>query len=668
MTWEGLHNYLFKGLTNDIQKVRALFMWAGTRKLLYPYGIHYRLEAPDSSPHVLLKELTGNFSFLALAKFFAHLCRSANLPCVVLHGKFKSRTSFGDDIWNAVHVEGSWSLVQTSDAYVRCIGSDGWTLIEDSGNPERTRSLFVGVVLKQFSPDEDSFLMDPELSIHNNFPLKDNAWQLIPEPWSLEAFMTTPKFYEAYLHSSWHLADKHKLFEEAAGGRCRITFDKMPEKSRGIKYQLFFNEEKSKGNLPKDLQLTNYVITEKTMTTQSFAIRLPVVGIYEIRMFDNDMNNLCDMGLKCTGKIGKQKPFPDIPEKGFGFSQEAVDSGLVNASREEGLVVAREGEKVRFKFRTSQPLDVQARLVHRFLQSQELESRVTQEEDGNTVTVTVKVPYHAQNPEFTLQVNAKTKDSEADFMNVLNYLLTPDKQLVYSDKGQAKQVSDELSAALKDDDIDRLESAVRQFHAGSDANSDSDILSQAYTKLKSLHTTAIKNAVASKNIDKIEATLNEANASAVAYYIHQSDVFQQAQDTLRRLRRLASVRHEVKELSGSQVSEVQSYNHPHPGVRDTVVATFVLLGENDKKLKKKWNVVQSLLRSHGKQNILYRIQSYDATKDVDPKRLESAAALLAKITAEEVRSLSIGVAAFYNWSKAVVDSALEENNEEPVNP
>lgn len=52
----------------------------------------------------------------------------------------------------------------------------------------------------------------------------------------------------------------------------------------------------------------------------------------------------------------------------------------------------------------------------------------------------VKVPYHAQNPEFTLQVNAKTKDSEADFMNVLNYLLTPDKQLVYSDKGQAKQV------------------------------------------------------------------------------------------------------------------------------------------------------------------------------------------------------------------------------------
>ncbi|XP_070182533.1 uncharacterized protein [Littorina saxatilis] len=415
----------------------------------------------------------------------------------------------------------------------------------------------------------------------------DNAWQLIPEPWSLEAFMTTPKFYEAYLHSSWHLAGKHKLFEEAAGGRCRITFDKIPERSRGIKYKLFFNEEGSKGNLPKDLQLTNYVITEKTMTTQSLVIRLPVVGVYEIRMFDNDMNNLCDMGLKCTGKIGKQKPFPDIPEKGFGFSQEAVDSGLVEASREEGLVVAREGETVRFKFRTSQPLDVQARLVHRFLQSQELESRVTQEEDGDTMTATVKVPYHAQNPEFTLQVNAKEKDSEADFMNVLNYLLTPDKQLVYSDKGQTKQVSDELSAALRDNDIYRMESAVREFRACGDANSDSHNISQVCTKLTSLHISAITNAIESKNIKKIEAALNEANASAVAYYIHQTDVFQQAQGTLRRLRRLASVRHKVNELSGSQISEVQSYNHPHPGVRAIVVATFILLGKNAKWLKVK---------------------------------------------------------------------------------
>ena len=100
---------------------------------------------------------------------------------------------------------------------------------------------------------------------------------------------------------------------------------------------------------------------------------------------------LCELRIDCTGKIEGQKRFPETPEKGFGFSQEAIDAGLVDPSREEGVVVAHEGEKVRFRFRTTKPLEVRGRLVHSVLPSQQLNDRVSQEQEDDVVIVTVNL-------------------------------------------------------------------------------------------------------------------------------------------------------------------------------------------------------------------------------------------------------------------------------------
>ena len=54
----------------------------------------------------------------------------------------------------------------------------------------------------------------------------------------------------------------------------------------------------------------------------------------------------------------------------------------------------------------------------------------------------VRVPWHEQNPEFSLQVDAKETNSVAKYVNVLNYLLTPDRQLVCTIKDPQQQVSD----------------------------------------------------------------------------------------------------------------------------------------------------------------------------------------------------------------------------------
>ena len=57
--------------------------------------------------------------------------------------------------------------------------------------------------------------------------------------------------------------------------------------------------------------------------------------------------------------------------------------------------------------------------------------------------------------------------------------------------------------------------------------------------------------------------------------------------------------------------------------------------------------MQSLLRRHGKENILQQLQKPDTS--VDKERIEQAALQLNTCSSEEIRCLSIGAASFYKW-------------------
>ena len=58
--------------------------------------------------------------------------------------------------------------------------------------------------------------------------------------------------------------------------------------------------------------------------------------------------------------------------------------------------------------------------------------------------------------------------------------------------------------------------------------------------------------------------------------------------------------------------------------------------------------MQSLLRRHGKENILQRLQNLD-TSAIDKERIKQAALQLNTCSSEEIRCLSIGAASFYKW-------------------
>jgi hypothetical protein len=54
----------------------------------------------------------------------------------------------------------------------------------------------------------------------------------------------------------------------------------------------------------------------------------------------------------------------------------------------------------------------------------DLAAYVSQDRSEDDVTVTVRVPEHAQNPEYALQVNARQEGTGGQYDNVVNYLLT----------------------------------------------------------------------------------------------------------------------------------------------------------------------------------------------------------------------------------------------------
>ena len=74
--------------------------------------------------------------------------------------------------------------------------------------------------------NEPYFLTDPDVFVYLCFP-EDPAWQLLPEPWTLQKFEKTPRFTRFYFRSDWRLSDKHEVIVPAPGGKCCIQMDKV---------------------------------------------------------------------------------------------------------------------------------------------------------------------------------------------------------------------------------------------------------------------------------------------------------------------------------------------------------------------------------------------------------------------------------------------------------
>ncbi|XP_048250220.1 hillarin-like [Haliotis rufescens] len=718
-TYEELLTTLTKDLKTDLQKLRAIFYLVGSLNIEKQF---YKGVTDPHTPrgHMKLIKLRKGW----YTDFFALLCRAAGLPCVIVHGKGKSvNYEVGDkdpsDLysdWNAVYVDGEWRLVHALWSYTGIMGYDAgrWMKIEAQGQQKREKQ--PASKGKQVSGIKEFwFLTDPDQFVY--FCLADRQeWQLLGKPWTVDKFMDVPYFRHPYFTSSdMTLTSDHKSVLVSDGGRTVIAFEHDTECKSDITYELFFDEKRSEGTLPDSVKLPRCVLFESTEEQKKLYYRFHVVGIYKTVIYIGGKSKLPIVAfmIDCKEVSQNKNLFPINPDIGFGFGRPAKVFGLQSLSESEAIVETVKNKPCEFHFKLSEDKQLEANLRHNDLEPGKLQQCVEKETKDDKVTFKVTVPEDVDNGEFALQIYGQ--DSKGK-VNVVNYLLTNNKGDFGSD--DEKRIRKQLKEALKHEDLDELEKAIEEFEKA-DLSDDDDDLATAKRKLKRLRKGSdddvdpdqllanLKKAMGDKNLEELEKAiieceanglqdhedvikarkrlvklyekaaekamkendvkeverlLNRSRKSPVAPELDDSEVMMRAERYLYQQKRLQKYLSVVLELKPSTVSEIHRYNHPTVHSHDSVMATYILLGEKKADLQI-WQRVQTMLRLPGRRGIIIRIKNFNVG-DLSTWRAKQAKRLLDRYTVDGVRVVSAGAAAFYVWSSNIVVEALTPPKEE----
>lgn len=664
-TYQLLINYIVNDARNGIQKVRAIYIWLSQQQI---YTVKFPATVKDAhSPLGYMKTIQqGNGSYTS---FFTVLCRQAGIPCVIIKGVGKAASyEVGDQdtdnmssSWTAVFVDGSWRLIHIFWALVCLEGFNKgqWTKVEQSGKAVRQKEqASKGTTV--YTQDDFWFLTDPEEFIY--FCRANNTeWQLLKFGWTMEKYLNVPHFSQNYFISGFTLSSQHAAILKSENGKSDITFQHSETIDADLDYTLLFDEANSKESIPSSLQLDRFVIQHGDQKEKSLRVRFPVKGIYKVKVSGKTKFKalLASFRLVCEDVMKDVQPYPINPTIGFGYSKVAEDMGLSKPSVVKGIMVVRQGETVKFRFRCKAKLDIQTLLVHKDKKPEDLSSYVVQDRSDDDVTVTVTIPDHAQNPEYALQVNVRQEGSAGEYNNVVNYLLThdrnetsePDKEQEDDNESDEDRIlRKELVEATASKDIKRLEKAIRAFEAAS--LSDEGDLTRAKMVLVSLHKEALRAAINKRDIKELEEAIEAAKASSVEPQLRDCEVMTEAEHLKNLLRRLRLYLHKILELKQTTVSEIHSYQRPKPLVHEVMKVTYLLLGEREKQLEK-WGYVQALLRKQGRASIIRRISEFD-TVNLNMTTVNRAENRLIHVNKDMVRQTSAGAGTFYVWSYNII--------------
>ena len=181
--------------------------------------------------------------------------------------------------------------------------------------------------------------------------------------------------------------------------------------------------------------------------------RLPVKGIYKIEITGRHNGRSHDLGtflLICKSVLPDLKPFPSMPENGFGYDEVAKSAGLTEPSCSDGVVPVQQGQTADFHFHLQDDVDVFPRLKHAFRSPEDLDCHLDIRKAVSKLDVSVMLPEDDERPEYSLEfiVNRSRAAGESGnddenserFFNAVSYLLTHSKEVVEASKNEAREV------------------------------------------------------------------------------------------------------------------------------------------------------------------------------------------------------------------------------------
>ncbi|XP_066472883.1 kyphoscoliosis peptidase-like isoform X2 [Tiliqua scincoides] len=167
---ENLVSVLLREAHNDIEKVRAIWMWTCHNMEYDVDGFHDRAKVACIPADVLQSRKSICCGYAAL---FAKMCSIAGIECKKLSGyakgySYKIGNGFQDTnhTWNSVYLDGRWHLLDST-----------W----GSGSVNDSCTQFI------CRYNEFYFLTHPALFINDHFP-KEHKWQLLKQTLTLQQF------------------------------------------------------------------------------------------------------------------------------------------------------------------------------------------------------------------------------------------------------------------------------------------------------------------------------------------------------------------------------------------------------------------------------------------------------------------------------------------------
>lgn len=658
-TFEEVARMLTRGLTPEIVKVRALVTWMCCQK------IRTRQYGADAKPGTVMgymkqmKEGKGTFAGL-----LTNLCRAINIPCIIIKGLYKSSGhQVGEDdvknsrsTWNAVYVDNNWQIVHP---YLICTPLETKTprgelkLLQSSSDENQQNP---GFILNTFffapKPSDFIFCCIPDEI--------QSYWQLMDVRMRYPQFLNLPFLRPAFFSNNMILKSDSNSVLTAKNGMCmlKIKCDEENINNISMMYELYTYDQ----DLQEDPDWGELVFYGRNEDTYYVQVKFPVAGTFKISLYGRMCDWffwLCDFKIICDAPMAKYTPSPTVSsEVGWGPSQLTRDAGLLAPSHEGGIIFYKTTDVHILKFHTHKKMTLQCRLLNNSYDPEELEQYCRVCPRKCEIDIVVKL---AVAGEFVLAID-KEDDEGEQTTNVCNYFFVDwDDGRKREDVFQRKART-ELREAAASHDHSRLEAALQNFRSRKLSEADDDYL-RAQRRLKYL---TLKKLLREGRMRRNEAILTRAIDEA------ESSTFQHAlQPNIDKARRmLVSLQslemhcHPVMQLDHKTIAEIANYTNPPHDVHQTMIATYLLLGE-EKKALQKWGYIQSLLRKVGREGIQARITQFHQQEMPPAPVIQATQEVYDKLEKPYILSASLSATSFYDWVSGVI-GCLGNNSQNAI--
>ncbi|KAK6478433.1 kyphoscoliosis peptidase-like [Huso huso] len=423
---EVLVKELLQKAQTDLEKLRAIWIWV-------THHIEYNTEAfhdeglrTGASEDVLR---TGKAMCPGYTGLFKEMCYFAGIGCVEVPGYSKGFSYVPgkpfsrdpDHSWNAVSLEGSWHLLDST-----------W----GAGNVNSNCSQFT------FQYHEFYFLTHPALFIGNHFPVEEK-WQLLDSRVSLSQFENA-LLKKSYFYSIGLLSIKPNVsLIKTVNGKVTIT---VKSQSPAL-FTHTLNKKKECG------------IITLTSDGMSLDIYPKSTGIHQLKIYTNPFDAtetydcVCEYQLQCES-VHKEMKLPSAMMNPVGPSWLTEMKGLLQPSQCSPIVYTQDG-RCAFRFLLEKDLSFVLKLsLENVNVSDDLSRHVFIYREGNWVEFKIQIP-RAGMYLFTIFAKEKTALEKPPFF-VCNYLIScsnPSMQwpvfpLVYASWQQEYELVEPLSGVL----------------------------------------------------------------------------------------------------------------------------------------------------------------------------------------------------------------------------